>query len=67
MDAEGVDCLEAVGLAGPAGTDADGLVKSSADDSTEVEPPAVAAQKLAHESILNTNYDLLFTVKYFRL
>lgn len=51
MAAIGVDVGELDGLAQPVGADAVGLVYTSADDAAAVEPPAVAAQELAHRII----------------
>ena len=48
MAAFGVNGSETIGFHKPARAEAEGIVESTADDSATVEPPAIAAQKLAH-------------------
>jgi len=46
-----VDSSEVYWLTDPARTESECLVNASIDDSADVAPPAVAAQKLAHQII----------------
>lgn len=61
LAAAGVHDGEVGGAAQPVGADAVGVVVAAADDAAAVEPPAVAAQKLAHLGLrLNYKHDKLF-------